>query len=152
MILLATSAKVRVEPVVEDRSSHAATCVLSWASKPPLTFQLKSRTASLDCPSNSRYGVSAPEMGYDDFANLDCRGKVLVEFRGAPPRFPHNERAYYSNPIVKEQAAVAHGAIGLLQMLVPADEARVPWDRVVRQSRLPSRRCSARRPAHRRLS
>ena len=83
------------------------------------------------------YGVSAPEMGHDDFAKLDVRGKVLVEFRGAPPRFPHNERAYYSNQLVKEKAAAAHGAIGILQMLKPSDEARQPWDRVLRQGMLP---------------
>ncbi|MEQ1833729.1 MAG: M28 family metallopeptidase [Candidatus Eisenbacteria bacterium] len=83
------------------------------------------------------YGVSAPELGYDDFAGLDVRGKVLVAFRGAPPRFPNNERAYYSNSIVKDQLAAAHGAIGVLQIQKPADEARAPWERNMRQNKLP---------------
>jgi hypothetical protein len=83
------------------------------------------------------YGVSAPEMGYDDYAGLDVRGKVLVTFRGAPPRFPNNERAYYSNGIVKDQLAAAHGAIGVLQISKPDDEARAPWERNMRQSKLP---------------
>ena len=83
------------------------------------------------------YGVSAPEMGYDDYAGLDARGKVLVTFRGAPPRFPNNERAYYSNGLVKDQLAAAHGAIGVLQIQKPEDEARAPWERNMRQSKLP---------------
>jgi hypothetical protein len=83
------------------------------------------------------YGVSAPELGYDDFANLDVRGKVLVTFRGAPPRFPNDQRAYYSNSIVKDQIAAARGAIGILQIQKPDDEARAPWERNMRQSKLP---------------
>ena len=83
------------------------------------------------------YGVSAPELGYDDFAGLDVRGKVLVAFRGAPPRFPNDERAYYSNGVVKDQLAASHGAIGVLQVQKPADEARAPWERNMRQSKLP---------------
>lgn len=94
-----------------------------WTTEAPLVFV--------------GYGVSAPELGYDDFAGLDVRGKVLVAFRGAPPRFPNDERAYYSNGIVKDQLAAAHGAIGVLQIQKPADEARAPWDRNMRQNKLP---------------
>lgn len=83
------------------------------------------------------YGVSAPELGHDDFSGLDVRGKVLVTFRGAPPRFPANERAYYSNGLVKDQMAAARGAIGVLSISKPSDEARAPWERNMRQSRLP---------------
>ncbi len=82
------------------------------------------------------YGVGAPELGHDDFAGVDVRGKVIVSFRGAPPRFAHNERAYYSNSIVKEQMAVAHGAIGILSIQKPSDAARSPWARSVRQGRM----------------
>jgi Zn-dependent M28 family amino/carboxypeptidase len=95
-----------------------------WTTEAPLVF--------------AGYGVSAPEMGYDDYAGLDARGKVLVTFRGAPPRFPNNERAYYSNGIVKDQLAAAHGAIGVLQIQKPDDEARAPWERTMRQSKLPA--------------
>jgi Zn-dependent M28 family amino/carboxypeptidase len=94
-----------------------------WTTEAPLVF--------------AGYGVSAPELGYDDYAGLDVRGKVLVTFRGAPPRFPNNERAYYSNGLVKDQLAAAHGAIGVLQIQKPDDEARAPWERNMRQSKLP---------------
>ena len=94
-----------------------------WTTEAPLVF--------------AGYGVSAPELGYDDFANLDVRGKVLVTFRGAPPRFPNDQRAYYSNGVVKDQIASARGAIGILQIQKPDDEARAPWERYIRQSKLP---------------
>jgi hypothetical protein len=94
-----------------------------WTTEAPLVF--------------AGYGVSAPEMSYDDFAGLDVRGKVLVTFRGAPPRFPPNPRAYYSNNLIKEQMAVARGAVGIVQVTKPGDEARAPWARSMRQSRLP---------------
>jgi len=94
-----------------------------WTTEAPLVF--------------AGYGVSAPELDYDDFTGLDARGKVLVTFRGAPPRFPNNERAYYSNGVIKDQIAAAHGAIGILQISKPDDEARAPWERNMRQSKLP---------------
>ena len=83
------------------------------------------------------YGVTAPELGHDDFAGLDVRGKVVVEFRGAPPRFPNDPRAYYSNSMIKDQNAAAHGAVGVLTIQKPDDEARAPWTRNMRQTRLP---------------
>lgn len=104
-----------------------------WSTDAPLVF--------------AGYGVSAPELGHDDFANLDVQGKVVLQFRGAPPRFPHNERAYYSSTQVKEQAAASRGAVGIVQMLKPAEQARQPWDRTVRQSRLPSFRWTDERGA-----
>jgi len=30
------------------------------------------------------YGISAPEKGYDDYANVDVRGKILLALRGMP--------------------------------------------------------------------
>lgn len=86
------------------------------------------------------YGVSAPEFGHDDFAGLDVRGKVLVQFRGAPPRFPHTERAYHSNGQVKDAVAAAKGAVGTLTILKPSDQAETSWERSVRQGRLPGLR------------
>ena len=86
------------------------------------------------------YGVSAPELGYDDFAGVDVQGKVLVTFRGAPPRFDHNLRAYYSSPLEKERMAAAHGAIGILEVRKPVEEHRAPWEKTARQGHLPAMR------------
>jgi hypothetical protein len=86
------------------------------------------------------YGVSAPELGYDDFASLDVTGKVVVEFSGAPPRFPNDQRAYYGSRQVKEQLAAAHGAAGMLLITRPADRARTNWGGLARQWGFPAYR------------
>ncbi|WP_210516916.1 protease-associated domain-containing protein [Hymenobacter terricola] len=33
------------------------------------------------------FGISAPELGYDDYAGLDVKGKIVVIVRGAPRMF-----------------------------------------------------------------
>ncbi len=75
------------------------------------------------------YGVVAPEYEHDDYAEIDLKGKVAVVFRGAPPDFETDLRAYYSASTVKQATASARGALGLMTVRTPADQARVSWDR-----------------------
>jgi hypothetical protein len=65
------------------------------------------------------YGVSAPELGYDDYANIDVKGKIVAYVNGAPTVFPSNQRAYYSS--AKAEIAAAHGAVGVLSFSLPTD-------------------------------
>lgn len=65
------------------------------------------------------FGVSAPELGYDDYASIDVKGKIVAYFNGAPSSFPSNQRAYYSS--AKAENAAAHGAIGTIAFSLPAD-------------------------------
>lgn len=65
------------------------------------------------------YGVSAPELGYDDYAGIDVSGKIVAYFNGAPATFPSNQRAYYSS--AKAEIAVAHGAVGVVSFSLPTD-------------------------------
>ena len=83
------------------------------------------------------YGVTAKEQGYDDYAGLDVKGKIVVRIYGAPPSFPDTLRAHYTSALTKAQNAVAHGAIGSLDFRLPKDMARAPWEKSVRQTRLP---------------
>jgi Zn-dependent M28 family amino/carboxypeptidase len=74
------------------------------------------------------YGVSAPALGYDDFAAAgDLKGKVVVYLSGAPASLPSNERAYYSSGAVKDAEAVKRGAIGTISFTSP-DDPRFRWD------------------------
>lgn len=74
------------------------------------------------------YGVSAPALGYDDYAAApDVKDKVVAYLSGAPPMLPSNERAYYSSGAVKEAEAVARGAIGTIGFTSP-DDPRFRWD------------------------
>jgi hypothetical protein len=59
------------------------------------------------------WGVSAPELGYDDYAGIDVRGKFVLCFRGTPdlpdPKFqPHDEHR------TRMKTALDKGAAGLL--------------------------------------
>lgn len=78
------------------------------------------------------FGVSAPELGYDDYANIDVKGKIVACFNGAPATFPSNQRAYSNS--AKPEVAAAKGAVGMITFSLPTDmmariEANAPRTR-----------------------
>ena len=77
------------------------------------------------------FGVRAPGFDHDDYAGIDVRGKIVVMLDGAPDRFPHNERAFYSDSKMKRQTAAQLGATGVITMMLPRDQANYPWAAVV---------------------
>jgi hypothetical protein len=86
------------------------------------------------------FGVQAPELQHDDFAGLDLKGKVAVIFGGAPARFPHDERAFYSWRNEKNRQLIERGAVGVVTIDTMSDEKRVPWEKVVQQAWRPRMR------------
>jgi hypothetical protein len=64
------------------------------------------------------YGVTAPELGYDDYSNVDVRGKIVLINRDVPYKDVSNPQyskwVKYCYHIEKLQNAVRHGARGLL--------------------------------------
>ena len=81
------------------------------------------------------FGITAPELGYDDYARIDMRGKIVVMLRGAPPSFPPDQRAYYSSRQGKTERAVSHGAVGVIAFALPDDEKRFSFERILAESR-----------------
>jgi|SRR5579859_2087086 len=79
------------------------------------------------------FGVTAPDQHYDDYAGIDVHGKIVARIYGAPSSFPSTERAYYSDGVIKSKNAVAHGAIGILDIMMPEDWKRYPWEWLVPQ-------------------
>lgn len=79
------------------------------------------------------FGVTAPDQKYDDYAGVDVQGKIVASIYGAPSSFPSTERAYYSDGVVKAKNAVAHGAIGVISIMLPEDWKRYPWEWLVPQ-------------------
>ncbi|HEX6098831.1 MAG TPA: M28 family metallopeptidase [Thermoanaerobaculia bacterium] len=77
------------------------------------------------------FGITASDLGYDDYAGLDVRGKIVAILLGAPPRFPHSQRAYYSSGTVKSANAVARGAVGTISIRTLESERRYSWERVI---------------------
>ena len=76
------------------------------------------------------FGIHAPDMNYSDYDGTDVRGKIVAMFGGAPDRFPHNERAYYSSGLTKAEEAVARGAIGSINLRSRTDQRRYSWKRI----------------------
>ncbi len=79
------------------------------------------------------FGIVAKDLGHDDYANLDVRGKIVAILSGAPPRFPPSERAIYSDTIGKLRTAAAHGAIGVITIRTLETERRFAWSRIIGQ-------------------
>ncbi len=76
------------------------------------------------------FGVTAPEQGYDDYAGIDVRGKVVVMLWGAPPGFPPEIRGYYSDAFqLKPRNAAAHGATGIVAISTAPDKGA--WTKMV---------------------
>ncbi len=76
------------------------------------------------------YGVTAPEFGYDDYAGLDVKGKVVALVFNSPAKFPSEPRAHYASVDLKLKNAADHGAVAVVTILGPDDLKRFPWDRV----------------------
>lgn len=86
------------------------------------------------------YGVTAPELDYDDYGPTDVSGRIVVLLPGAPPRFPSAERAHFSSIELKQANAARRGAVGILWAWTEHDERMFPWQALARISRTPSMR------------
>jgi hypothetical protein len=86
------------------------------------------------------YGVTAPDLDYDDYQGLDVTGHVLAMFAGAPATFPHNQRAYYSTSHAKYPNAVERGAVGLLVFRDREHYRKYKWETTVQGYAFPGMR------------
>jgi Zn-dependent M28 family amino/carboxypeptidase len=69
------------------------------------------------------YGISAPDLRYDDYAGVDVRGKIVAVLSWAPASFPEEPRSYFGPWYRKLEAAARHGAVGVVSLTAPEDEA-----------------------------
>jgi len=61
------------------------------------------------------YGISAEELDYDDYANVDVKDKIVVVFRNHPDmKSPHSEFEQYSSLRYKTTIARDRGAKGII--------------------------------------
>jgi hypothetical protein len=73
------------------------------------------------------YGVHAPDLGWDDYAGIDVKGKIAVMLNSAPESFDIDQRAFHSSGLVKSRELEARGAVGVISLRDPDEEARRPW-------------------------
>ncbi len=78
------------------------------------------------------YGIYAPELKYDDYGNIDVKGKIVVYLDQAPAIFPSNERAYFSSPATKYAEAVKKGAVGVITVSLSGTAAT--WEAAAKRA------------------
>ena len=83
------------------------------------------------------YGLDSPAQGFDDYAGLDVRGKIVVALWGFPPGSPSEMAAHLNSE--KTRMAQDRGALGLISIHTPTQEKVSPWE---------TRRKGAMRPSH----
>lgn len=70
------------------------------------------------------YGISAEDQQYDDYAGLDVSGKIVIVLRHSPDgNNPHGKFGRQSSLREKARAARDKGALGIIVVTGPADEA-----------------------------
>lgn len=79
------------------------------------------------------YGVTAPELGYDDYAGIDVKGKILLMEREVPVSPDKDLEMFkkwrpYSFHQYKLENAVAHGAKGMLYNYGPIGNPNNAYD------------------------
>jgi hypothetical protein len=85
------------------------------------------------------FGITAPELGYDDYASIDARGKFVLIFEDEPqeddPRsvFSGRDVTLYSTSAAKAANAVRHGAVAVL--VAPEPNRRHPAYRELSERR-----------------
>lgn len=92
--------------------------------------------AAVDAPMVfAGYGLSIPELGHDDFAGLDLRGKVVLVISGGPQDIPGSRKANARSE--RARLLVERGAVGLIALTSPR-QVEIPWERQLALAARPS--------------
>ena len=74
------------------------------------------------------YGLTVPEMKFDDFAGLDLRGKIIVTFGGGPSNIPGALKSHYQYTLERARFLKQAGVVGVVTIQNP-HTADIPWSR-----------------------
>jgi len=78
------------------------------------------------------YGLSQPDLGYDDYSGTDVKGKVVLAFKYNPKWNIDGKNFTNGNPREKAIVAANHGAVGILFVSFPNDaEPQAPIGSVI---------------------
>jgi hypothetical protein len=84
------------------------------------------------------YGITAPELGYDDYSTIDARGKIVLIFDHEPQEDdPHSifngtGNTRYATTRVKVMNAQAHGAVAVVIVAEPNRKHLTSTERIAR--------------------
>ena len=85
------------------------------------------------------YGLTIPEADYDDFRDLDVKGKVVVYLGGAPPEVAGPLAAHMQSTAERAETLRRAGAIGFISIVNPKI-VDIPWSRLKLSRLMPSMR------------
>ncbi len=82
------------------------------------------------------YGLTVPELNYDDLLGMDLKGKIAVIVTGGPGTMPGPIKAHYQSAEERRKALQRAGAAGIAVIPNPK-AAEVPWPRTAGARFLP---------------
>ncbi|HLK63889.1 MAG TPA: M20/M25/M40 family metallo-hydrolase [Bryobacteraceae bacterium] len=94
-------------------------------SAPDATCNFPTETTVSGAVVFAGYGISAPELGYDDYAGIDVKGKIVLYFNHEPQENDANSifngkgNTRYTNNYAKVLNAQRHGAVAVLTTADP---------------------------------
>jgi Zn-dependent M28 family amino/carboxypeptidase len=112
---------------------HGQPLLLKFGDDFVVSNQTLTPTTTLDAPIVFvGYGATAPEYHWDDYANVDVKGKVILCIVGDPPSddpsfFAGKALTYYGRWTYKFEQAARKGAIGAL-IIHRTDLASYGWN------------------------
>jgi hypothetical protein len=75
------------------------------------------------------HGLAVPELGYDDLAGQDVKGKIVVLVSGGPASLPGPIKAHYQSVDERRRMLWKAGVAGMI--VIPNPKAlEVPWSRL----------------------
>lgn len=130
------------------KNLDADQCMLKIAmGQEPVSFKLRTDYTPFEMTGDTAvassivfagYGITAPEYNYDDYKNIDAKGKIVLVLKHEPgekdslSRFDGTKETKYSQLKIKLANARQHGAIGLLVVTDPLNHILLspqgyPW-------------------------
>lgn len=74
------------------------------------------------------HGLVVPEVGYNDLAGLDLKGKAILALSGGPSTIPGPLKSHYSSGEERNKIFAAAGIAGMITLQNPKS-MDIPWDR-----------------------
>jgi hypothetical protein len=73
----------------------------------------------VECYLPAGYGLTVPELNYDDLAGQDLKGKIVVFVTGGPTAMPGPIKAHYQSSEERRKALLTVGVIGTIAIPNP---------------------------------
>ncbi|MGB7124064.1 MAG: M28 family metallopeptidase [Thermoplasmata archaeon] len=77
----------------------------------------------------SGYGLTVPELAYDDLATPSVRGRIVVLLSGGPADMPGPIKAHYQSMEERRRSLRTAGAVGMVRIANPKS-IDLPWARM----------------------